>query len=182
MVMRKDYLIESLYLKIKECATAGWCCIEPDDRSGWRIVKSNTETPPIVHINMNTTESNHHLTSHYDFYSLENSQERHEFWGDFRDLEIYTKKEIDNAITPILPRGTYQIISAQYGSFDDGRTISYLPVLERKNLSGLFRVSNAEAGSDPAPGIVKSLRLEVVLSDAPELIGYVFKEGSVFCL
>lgn len=182
MVVRKDRLIESLYSKIKECAAKGWCCIEPDDRSGWRIVESNTETPPIVHINMNTTDSNHHLTSHYDFYSIEHSQERNNFWGNFREFNIFTEKEIASATTPIIPKGTYRILSAQYGSFDGGRTASYLPALERKNFSGLFRVSNAEAGSDPAPGIVKSLHLEVAFFDARESTSYVFKEGSVFCL
>ena len=182
MVMRKECLMESLYTKIKECAAKGWCCLEPDDRSGWCIVKPNSAIPPIVHVNMNMTDTNHHLTNAYDFYSVENAEVCHEYWGNLRDLEIYTQREIDNATNPIIPKDTYRILSAQYGHFDDGRTVSYLPALERKNCSGLFRVSNAEAGSDPAPGIVKSLRLQVAFFDARESTSYVFKEGSVFCL
>jgi hypothetical protein len=182
MVVRKDCLLESIYIKLKECAAKGWCCLEPDDRTSWFIIKPNRETPPIIHINMNTTSDNHHLTNLYDFYSIETAQERHSFWGDYRQFEIFTDTDVEVATKPILPRGTYRIVAAMYGSFDSDRTVSYLTALERKDFRGLFRVSNAEAGLDPAPGVIKSLRLNIVTVGNSNSLNYEFKEGSIFRL
>ena len=182
MVIRRDYLQESLHIKLKECAAQGWCCLEPDNRTGWLIVPPNDETPPVIHVNMNTTENSHHLTNVYDFYSIETAKEHHPFWGDHRRFGIYTAKDLEAAAKPVLTRGTYRIINATYGDFDNDCTVSYLTALERRNFRGLFRISNTEAGIDPAPGVLKSLRLNIVTDAKSEPQTYEFQEGSVFCL
>ena len=182
MVVRKDCLLDSIYTKLNACAAQGWCCLEPEDRTDWFIVKPDSGTPPIIHINMNTTGNNHHLTNHYDIYSIETAQERHTFWGDYRRFGIFTDEDVEAATKPILPRGTYRIVDATYGSFDSDRTVSYLHALERKAYRGLFRVSNTEAGLDPAPGVLKSLHLKVLTASNSNRLNYEFKEGSIFCL
>lgn len=181
MAVRRDHMLASLQAKLRECVLKGWCCIEPDDRTDWIIIPPGGGTPPVVHVNMDTTQSNHHLTNHSNSYSLTDLREVHSFWGDFRRFGIFTETEIDAATRPVLTPGTYRIVDAQYGDFATGRLVSYFSAIERKNSRGLFQVSNAEAGLDPAPGVIKLLRLQVSVDHgAPQTLE--FREGSVFRL
>lgn len=181
MVVRRDHLMVSLQKKLAECVRQGWCCIEPDDRDDWIIIPSSDPMPPIVHVNMNSTCNNHHLTDHFKFYSLSDFQSQHPFWGDYRRFGVFSAEEINAATSPVFPPGTCQIIGAEYGDFATDRTVSYIEALQRKNFQGVFQVSNAEAGNDPAPGTVKSLRLHVVKEDA-RTETFEFREGAAFRL
>lgn len=181
MVVRRDHLMISLQKKMAECVRTGWCCIEPDDRDDWIIIPHNDPMPPIVHVNMNSTGNNHHLTDHYNFYSQSDFRMQHPFWGDYTRFGVFTSQEISIATRPVLEPGTYRIVAANYGDFATDRTMSYIEALQRKNFHGLFQVSNAEAGGDPAPGIVKSLQLRVV-ADHGSATTLEFREGAVFRL
>lgn len=181
MVVRRDHLMVALQKKMAECIRTGWCCLEPDDRDDWMIIRCDDPMPPIVHVNMNSTGSNHHLTDHHNFYSQTEFRTIHPFWGEYRNFGVFTSEEITAATTPALQPGTYQIVAANYGDFTTNRVVSYLEALRRKNFQGVFQVSNADAGTDPAPGTVKSLRLHVVAAHgAPSTLE--FKEGTVFRL
>lgn len=181
MVVRRDLLMISLQKKMAECVKSGWCCIEPDDRDDWIIIRPGDPMPPIVHVNMNSTGNNHHLTDHYSFYSQTDFQTTHPYWGDYRKFCVFSDQEIKAATSPILQPGTYQIVAAKYGDFETNRVVSYIDVLRRKNFHGVFHATNAEAGSDPAPGTVKSLRLHVVKEDA-RTETFEFREGAAFRL
>ena len=54
-------------------------------------------------------------------------------------------------------------------------------VLQERDFSGVFQVSNAAAGMDPAPGVVKSLRLQITAENAASR-QLEFKENTVFRL
>src|SRR4030095_8105195 len=176
MTVRKDCLLRSLQEKLGECAKNGWCCLEPGNRTNWLIVSRADQVSPIVHVNMNTTANNHHLTNMYDFYCIEEAEQRHPCWGDFRRLGVFTDAEMEEVLKPLLSGQSYRIVDATYGHFDSARLVTYMPALKRKGFRGLFRVSNKEANSDPAPGVLKSLRLEVVLEESGNAQTYVFTE------
>lgn len=181
MVLRRDELMSSLGVKLKECILNGWCCIEPDDRSGWFIRKADGETPPIVHVNMETTNANHHLTNHHHFYSLMETFDELPYWGHYRRFGIFSDAEIDHVTKPIIDQATSKIIDARYGDFLSNRIVSYMPALRNRRFSGIFQVSNADAGSDPAPGVVKTLRLQIETANSAT-VQLEFSENAVFRL
>lgn len=181
MVVRKDVLQKSLDEKLKECVLNGWCCIEPDDRTGWLIRHPNGEITPIIHVNMNTTGSNHHLTNHYDCYSMSDLTDELPYWGHHSQFQIFTDKEVHDASMPLIDTATTRIVDAWYGDFASNRIVSYLHVLQRRNFSGLFQVSNRDVGFDPAPGVLKVLRLEATTNESATL-QFEFSENSVFRL
>lgn len=90
MVIGRDRLLAALYSKLRECVLNGSCCIEPENRANWIIVAHDDASSPILHVNMETTCDNHHLTSHHDFYSLTEVQEVHPFWGKSCRFGVFT--------------------------------------------------------------------------------------------
>lgn len=181
MVVRRDVLLKSLDEKLRECVLNGWCCIEPDDRNGWLIRNPDNEFPPIIHVNMNTTSSNHHLTNHYDFYSMTKIYDEHSYWGHHAQFGIFTDREVHDSSRPLINSTTSRIVDAWYGDFASNRVVSYFHVLRERQFSGLFQVSNRDAGMDPAPGVRKVLRLEVITNDSSP-IQFEFSENAVFRL
>lgn len=182
MALRRDYLLEWLQGKLGQCASTGWCCLEPDDRTAWLTRSFGDGTAPIIHVNMNRTANNHHLTNIYDFYCIEDAEQHDRFWGNSAHFGVFTVTERQALFKPSISEDLYRIVDATYGDFNTDRLVTYLPALERKGFRGLFRVSNKEAKSDPAPGVVKTLRLKVVAECSNKAQTYEFKEGSLFCL
>ncbi|MEJ7593798.1 MAG: hypothetical protein WKF77_19845 [Planctomycetaceae bacterium] len=181
MVVRRDALLASLEAKLRECVLNGWCCIEPDDRSDWLIRPVDAGITPIVHVNMETTNSNHHLTNHHHFYSLTETTDELPGWGHHSKFGIFSNAEFEDLTRPVIDHATSRIVDARYGDFASNRTISYMRVLQERGFSGVFQVSNADAGMDPAPGVVKSLRLQIAAENATP-VQLEFKERSVFRL
>lgn len=181
MVVRRDVMLKALDIKLRECVLNGWCCIEPDDRSNWLIRKPDEKIVPIVHVNMETTVANHHLTSHHQFYSMTATTEEHVHWGHHSRFDVFTEAEADQVSKPVIDQTKSRIVDARYGDFPGNKTISYMEVLQSRGFSGLFHVCNADAGSDPAPGIVKSLRLQIVTGNS-QCSQLEFNENTVFRL
>lgn len=166
MVLRRDVLLRSLQKKLAECVLNGWCCIEPDDRSGWLIRKSDRALQPIIHVNMETTATNHHLTSHHNSYSMVELLDTWPLWGPSSQFSFYSAEEITRATQPLIDQTKCQIVDAHYGDFSSNRTVSFMPVLRKQHFSGIIQANNSNAGCDPAPGIVKTLRLQIDCVDS----------------
>jgi len=132
-------------------------------------------------VNMNTTSSNHHLTNHYDCYSMSDLTEELPYWGHHSQFQIFTDKEVHDTSIPLIDSATSRIVAAWYGDFASNRVVSYLHVFQKQDFSGLFQVNNRDAGSDPAPGVIKVLRLEVITNESATL-QFEFSENSVFRL
>lgn len=181
MIVRREELLSSLELKLEECVLNGWCCIEPDDRTGWLIRSVDIQTPPIIHVNMETTNANHHLTNHHHFYSLTETIDELPYWGHYDRFSIFSEDEVDHLAKPVIDQATSRIIDAQYGDFSSNRTVSYMPALQNRRFSGIFQVCNTDAGSDPAPGVVKTLRLQVETGNE-SAVQMEFRENAVFRL
>lgn len=177
MVISRERLLESMDAKFRECVTRGWCCIEPDDRSNWLIQRADDSLIPIVHVNMDTTTKNHHLTNHYEAYSLTPFSANLPYWGDYRNLGLFDNHEIEGLTRPAIDLSRTPITGAIYGDFQTGRTIPCLDEVRSIVERGAFRVSNSEIGNDPAPGVRKVLRLTIMQEGSPRHLE--FREGEI---
>lgn len=85
----RDIAIEVLEQKLRECIVIGQCTIEPD-RGNLLRIQPNLKRKPCIHVNMNQTLQNHHLTNHYDCYEKVSSfPENHSKWGSFKNFNLF---------------------------------------------------------------------------------------------
>jgi len=56
-----------------------------------------------------------------------------------------------------------------------------MPALQNRSFSGIFQVCNTDAGSDPAPGVLKTLRLQIETGNS-STVQMEFRENTVFRL
>lgn len=103
MSMAKFYLEGILTQKVDECIKnmdngnypKGWCCIEPDNKSHFKVLPF-TNINPAIHVNMNNTGEwgtgregkNHHFTSHclVCYEADSKGQMDRQDWGNYRKL------------------------------------------------------------------------------------------------
>jgi hypothetical protein len=86
-----EILTDVLRHKRSECKLGQWCFLEPGYGGSYgahyRLGQiGEGEVPPIVHINMNLTGQNHHLTNHYDTYSAPQSNDLMYWPGDLSTI------------------------------------------------------------------------------------------------
>lgn len=84
--MRYDKAVALMKNKIEYYVTNGAGCIEPDDKSKMLKVKGEDN----VHVNMNETKHNHHLTSHYNIYSKTQITDSHKYWGSHKQYDFFS--------------------------------------------------------------------------------------------
>lgn len=162
MIVSKKEVIASLNKKFKECVVTGCCCIEPDERSSWYIQKRNDEKTPVVHVNMDATMNNHHLTNHYDCYKSEAFAQTIPYWGDYTSYGIFSDAEIQQATSAVISIGEVNIIDAVYGDIECGRTVSFMETIRKMSRGAIIKANNEHAGTDPAPGVEKKLRVKFI--------------------
>jgi hypothetical protein len=143
----------TLERKLKTFIAGGYCCIEPEDKSAFLRLEDGGH--PMVHVNMNNTDKNHHLTSHYNVYEKDGQQMEHPYWGDYKKLNIFTECEMEQGI--IQAKGI-TLIAARYGH-PSGRMVPVRAILKTLAKNEWVTVCNNETGTDPCPGIKKQMRL-----------------------
>jgi hypothetical protein len=169
MIVSKNEVLASLNKKFKECVVTGCCCIEPDDRSTWYIQKRSDEKIPVVHVNMDATMNNHHLTNHYDCYKQVAFATNIPYWGDYKQYGIFTDAEISQSVATVVDFTGFSVVDAVYGDVESGRTVSFMDAIKKLRRGSKIRSTNEHAGYDPAPGITKKVRVKILTG---EIISY----------
>lgn len=175
MIVSKNEVLASLNHKFKECVISGCCCIEPDNRKSWFIQKRTDEKTPVVHVNMDATMNNHHLTNHYDCYKQSAYSTNIPYWGDYMQYGIFTDSEINQSTATVIDFSGFGVVDAVYGDVESGKTVSFMEQIRKMQRGVKMRVTNENAGTDPAPGVVKKLRLKLLIDS--EVIYKDFDEG-----
>lgn len=81
MMMAYPLALFNFERAMRDCALKGNCYLEPSFDVPTALVPVGEGDTPNVHINMNMTNTNHHLTNHYDLYEKEPFTRDHPLWG-----------------------------------------------------------------------------------------------------
>ena len=175
IILQREPMLLAMREKFQEVVTKGWCCIEPNDRKQWYIQRRDMTLNPIVHVNMDMTMNNHHLTNHFDSYRQTPFATDIPYWGDYKQYGIFSDDEVEQSTVPIITIGSVKIIDAVYGDVARGLTVSFMDNM-RKLAKGKRVVANNDcAGKDPAPGVSKMVRVKLLENE--KSVYRDFKEG-----
>lgn len=163
LILSKEHMLNFLKDKQQECILDNLHCMEPDHREQWYFQKRSENFTPVIHINMDFTMNNHHLTNHHNFYKQSSFSTDIPYWGDYKKFNIYINEEIQQSTASTIDIGPIKILDAIYGDIEKEKTISYMDILRNLQDKKTFKVDNKLG--DPACGIYKKLRIKFIDND-----------------
>lgn len=170
IILSRNQTLNFLETKLKESVIGTLNRIEPDNREKWYFQKRNDKFIPVVHVNMDATMNNHHLTNHYDFYKPSPFSTSISYWGDYKSYNIFSEEEIEQSTNPTITIGNIKILDAIYGEVEIGKTVSFINALRKLSLSNDIHVTNTAAGSDPSYLQRKKLRIKYLKNNIVKYI------------